>query len=170
MRFYMDGKTILVDNKLKRYIDSEEESDFSFKTASTNEKIETEEFYLHDLNNFTYQNFREMVNVMCDLAFKFFFISYGILQFFAISSGLLSFLHYDNFFVLLISSLLAFLPIIGSILGAWGACTSWGWSLWNSIFIFTLPYIIIHGPIFMITLFESYKDIKRWQTENTFGK
>lgn len=167
----MDGKTILVDNRLKKYVDSEEESDFSFDISPTTETIEAEkiepgEFYLPDLSNFTYQDFRDTVNILCDLAFKTFFIGYGILQFFAISSGLLRFLHYDNFFVLLISSMFAFLPIIGSILGAWGACTSWGWNIWNSICIFAVPYVIIHGPLLMITLFESYKDIKRWQRES----
>lgn len=162
----MDGKTILADNRSKMYVDSETESDFDFQTTSTSETIETDEFSTESLNNFTYQDLRETINVLCDLAFKICFISYGILQFFAISSGLLKFLHSDNIFVLLISSVLAFLPVIGSLLGAWGACVSWGWGVWNSIVIFFVPYVIINGPIFMIILFEYYKDIKRWQKES----
>lgn len=162
----MDGKTILVDNRLKRYVDSEE--DFDFEAAIGAEQIETEEFHLPDLNSLTYQDLKETVTILCDLAFKVFFVGYGILQFFAISSGLLKIFHHDGIFTLLISSILAFLPVVGSILGVWGACTSWGWNIWNAIIIFALPYVIIHGPMFMIILCESYKDIKRWQEESTF--
>lgn len=161
----MDGKTTLVDNRLKKYVDSEE--DFDFEAAIATKQIEPEEFHLPDLNSFTYQDLRETVNILCDWAFKVFFIGYGILQFFAISSGLLKIFHHDGIFTLLISSILAFFPFVGSVLGIWGACISWGWNLWNAIFIFTLPYFIIHGPMFMIILYESYKDIKRWQMEKS---
>ncbi len=42
----MDGKTILVDNRLKKYVDSEE--DFDFEATIATEQIETEEFHLPD--------------------------------------------------------------------------------------------------------------------------
>lgn len=156
----MSGKTILVENRLKKYVDSE--MDFNFETTETSE---AEAFKTNEINSLTYQDLRETVNVICDLFFKTFFVGYGILKFFAISAGLLGIFHHDNIFLLLISSLLAFLPIIGTLLGIWGSCTSWGWGIWNAIFIFTIPYFIVNCPIFMIIFFEAYKDIKRWQVE-----
>jgi hypothetical protein len=162
----MSGKTILIENRLKKYVDSE--MDFAFETSEADEKTDIEKFKIEELNSFTYQDLRETVNILCDLTFKTFFICYGILQFFAILSGLLRIFHHDGICILLISSILAFLPIIGSILGVWGACTSWGWNVWASIFVFAIPYIIVNGPLLMITFFETYKDLKRWQSEKTF--
>jgi hypothetical protein len=159
----MDEKTILVDNRMKKYVDSE--MDFDFETALTTEKIEAKELKIIDFNSLTYQDFKETVNILCDLTFKIFFIGYGILQFFAISSGLLRIFHHDSIFILLISTLFAFLPVMGSILGVWGACTSWGWNIWSSILIFSLPYFVVNGPLLMITFFETYKDMRRWQAQ-----
>lgn len=160
----MDGKTVIVDNHLKRYVDSEMDFDFGLENAQIKEAFEAKEIEIEDLH-FTYQDLREVVNILCDLAFKAFFIGYGILQFFAISSGLLKIFHHDGILILLISSVLAFIPFVGSILGAFGACASWGWSAWHALFVFTIPYVIIHGPMFMIIFFETYKDIRRWQAE-----
>lgn len=165
MRFCMDEKTIIVDNHLKQYTDGNFDSDFNFESTQTSETIEVEKIKIEDFDNFTYQDLREVVNILCDLAFKVFFIGYGILQFFAISSGLLRIFHHDGILVLLISSVLAFLPVVGSILGAVGAYASWGWSIWNTLLVFSMPYLIIHGPMFMIIFFETYKDIRRWQAE-----
>lgn len=159
----MSEKTILVENRFSKYAD--DKADFDFETTENTGKIEAETITFNDINRFTYKDLRETVNIICDLFFKIFFLGYGILKFFAISSVLLKFFHHDNIFILLFSSLFAFLPIIGSIFGICGACTSWGWNVKSSILIFTIPYFIVNGPIFMIILFETYKDIKRWRSE-----
>lgn len=115
-----------------------------------------------------YENLREVINVFCNFSFEISYVCFGILQFFAIWTGLLNVFHNNNIITLLVSLGLGFAPFIGTVFGIWGAHAGWGWDLSRSIFTFVIPYVIVNGPISMIILYETYKDIKRWRAEEKY--
>lgn len=112
------------------------------------------------LKEYSYQNFKHLVNIICHLFFRIFYFCYGILQFFATWAGLVKVSHYDNIITLLVSLGLGFFPFIGTFSGIWGAQTAWGWSLPYSLFIFITPYFVANGPLLLIAFFDIYKDSK----------
>lgn len=128
---------------------------FAFQKSKVNEES----------NKFSYQDLREITNIFCSISFKIFYVCYGVLQFFAIWDGLLNISHHNSIIMLLVSLGLAFTPLVGTCFGIWGAHICWGWNLSHSIIVFIIPYFFVNGPLLMITLFETYKDVKRWRAE-----
>lgn len=112
-----------------------------------------------------YVLFKDYVNYFCHACFRIVYVCLGVLQFFAIQSTFVQVLHFNNLTTPLISFVLAFVPVLGPILGLYGACLSWGWSTTYAVVVFILPYIFVHSPLFMVTFIDICKDWKRWQEE-----
>lgn len=118
------------------------------------------------IKKYSYEDFREGLNIIGDISFKIIYFCYGFLQFFATWSALVKLFHHDNIIILITSFVLGFLPLVGTGFGIYGAYTAWGWNLSNAILVFfVVPYFIVNGPLLMIAFFEMYKDWKRWQSE-----
>lgn len=112
-----------------------------------------------------YVLFKDYVNYFCHACFRILYVCLGVLQFFAIKDAFIQVLHFDNVVTPVISFVLAFVPVLGPILGLWGACLSWGWSTSFAVIVFILPYIFVHSPLFMVTLMDVFKDWRRWKME-----
>lgn len=112
-----------------------------------------------------YVLFKDYVNYFSHACFRILYVCLGVLQFFAIKDAFVKILHFDNVITPLISFVLAFIPVLGPILGLGSACLSWGWSNSFAVIVFILPYIFVHSPLFMVTFIDICKDWKRWQEE-----
>lgn len=73
----------------------------------------------------------------------------GIAQFFAVWDGIEYFLGVESFigkgFAFFVSIFVTYIPLVGSLLGVYGATNVWGWSLAKSLFLFFwyIPVVII---------------------------
>lgn len=73
------------------------------------------------------------------------FIAYlgvGFLQLTAIMNGLQTWIGLHWFIATIVSTIFAYVPVVGSILGIFGAVYGWGWSWVWAIFLFCWPIII----------------------------
>lgn len=66
----------------------------------------------------------------------------GIVQFFATIAGLHEWLGFHWILVGILSALLAWLPLVGSIIGMFGAVSAWGWS-WLAAFALFFGWMIV---------------------------
>ena len=114
---------------------------------------------------YSYQDFKNHMNIICHSSFRILYVFYGVLQFFATWAGLVKIFHHDNIVIQSASLILGFFPFIGTFSGLYGAYIGWDWSLSYSLFVFITPYFIVNGPILLIAFFDIYKDIKRWEME-----
>lgn len=153
----MDERALFFEESKQELIDK--------KVCFNLEKVPKKEI----VNKFNYKNLREFINIFCNFSLKITYICFGFLQFSVIWSYFLNVFRIDNIFTFLISLVLGFFPFVGTFLGIYGAHICWKWSLSYSTFIFTIPYLIIHGPMFMIILFEAYKDIKCWHSKKVLN-
>ena len=68
------------------------------------------------------------------------YFAIGIVQFFAVWDGAKYFLGTDSFiggaFAFVVSIFLTYIPLLGSILGVYGAINVWDWSLTKSLILF----------------------------------
>lgn len=119
---------------------------------------------------YSYQDFREIMNIICNVTFKICYIYFGTLQFLATKAAFIKMFHHDNLMVTLISFILGFFPFIGTFFGICGAHISFGLTLSNSLIIFILPYFISNGPMFLIIIYDINKDFKRWKAEEKMTK
>lgn len=118
-----------------------------------------------NIKAYSYQDFKEDLNIFGDCCFKVLFVLYGFLQFFATWELMVKAFHHDNIIILLASIVLGFFPIIGTGFGIYGAYAVWGWDLSYAIFVFIVPYFIVNGPLLLVAFYEYYKDCKRWKAE-----
>jgi len=116
----------------------------------------------------SYEIFKDKLFVLNFISFKIIYVFYGFVQFFATWNALVKVFHHDNIIMMLASLVLGFLPFIGTGFGIYGAHTTWGWSLLQTILIFlVIPYFIVNGPLLMVGFFDMYKDWLRWQSEES---
>lgn len=78
----------------------------------------------------------------------FFGIAYfviGIVQLFAIADGIGSAAHVGRFISMVGAFLVTYIPILGSILGVYGAVTVWDWSIVQAglLFFWYVPVFLI---------------------------
>lgn len=118
-----------------------------------------------DNEPYTYQDFRLQMNIICSIGYKIVYFCWSIMQFYAICSGIEKLFPHGNTIILLISLILGFIPILGPTLAVGSVCLFWGWSFSYAVRFFIFPYFIVGIPLFMIGLFEIYKDWRRWQEE-----
>lgn len=129
------------------------------------EVCSVDDCYDEEIARYSYQDFKEHVNIFGHISFIIIYFCYGFLQFFATWNVLAKVLHHDNIVISLVSLVLGFVPVIGTVFGIIGAHWGWGWHLSHSILIFfVIPYFIVNGPLLMIGFFDIYKDWKRWQS------
>lgn len=156
----MISKPILTKESLKEPKEQiVEEIDFRQSTAQA-QSIELE------IKRYSWPDFREDVNVFCNLSFRIFSICCGVLQFFATMAGFEHIFPNHNIIPVAASFLLAFFPGVGTVFGIWGAHIAWGWYLSQAIAIFIIPYSIVILPMNFIAIVEFFKDIHRWHAEN----
>jgi len=146
---------IFVENCAEKAVTGDNKIDFVDKKSITGRVIK----------EYSYQDFKENMNIICHAFFRLLYVCYGLLQFFATWAGLVKVFHQDNLIILLTSLVLGFLPFIGTPFGIYGAQIGWGWDLSYSIFIFVAPYFVANGPLLLIAFFDMYKDGNRWKME-----
>lgn len=118
-----------------------------------------------EISKYSYEDFREHLNILCEIFFRIFYVSYGFVQFLLTLSLFTKVFHDINLFTFLSALVLGYFPVVGTAFGILGSHAIWGWSWSNSVLIFfAIPYFISIGPILMIVLFEAYKDWQRWQS------
>jgi hypothetical protein len=66
----------------------------------------------------------------------------GLVQWLATIKGLQTWLKFPWLIAALLSLIVAWIPIVGTIAGIKGAMAAWGWNVWPSIGVFCGPFII----------------------------
>lgn len=118
---------------------------------------------MEEIKKYSYQDFKESANIFCYFIFILTYLFLGFFQFFVIWTSLTKILHHDSIMIAIISFLLGFIPIIGTVFGIFAVHFNWGWSFSHALIILVIPYLISNTPLFMITLYDIYTDWKRWQ-------
>lgn len=67
----------------------------------------------------------------------------GILQFIAVFSGVEEWLGWHWLIITPISLAVAYMPIVGTIAGIWGAKYALGWSWFSSLALFVGPFAVL---------------------------
>lgn len=111
-----------------------------------------------EFKEYSYRDFKNHVNFVCQGFFLIFYICYGVLQFFATRAGLVKVFHHDNVIIQLASLVLGFFPVVGTFSGLCGAHIGWGWDLSYSSIVFISPYFLPHLPLFILAIFDIYGD------------
>lgn len=91
----------------------------------------------------------------------FLFILIGLIQFFAIISGLESWLGFHWIIAGPIAFIIAYIPLIGSIVGMVGAVDVWHWSWWQAALLFFGGVgisILFGGASFIFEYFNGRKN------------
>ena len=78
----------------------------------------------------------------------------GIIQWFAIVDGLEYWFGISGFFAVILSFIISYLPLIGTVAGFIGAMNVWGWSLIEAGALFFGPLIIIFALVLVSSVFE----------------
>lgn len=140
----------------------------NYAESSVNSKIDfarKKDKFNIGFKNYSYQDFKEDLNIVCNLTFIIAYVCYGVLQFFATWAGLVTVFNHNSIVILLLSLGLGFFPFVGTFSGIGGACVAWDWSLSYSLLIFIAPYFIANGPLLLIAMVDIYKDWLRWKAE-----
>lgn len=73
--------------------------------------------------------------------FQILFIAAGIVQFFAVSDGLALYFHLGGFASGALAFIVTYIPILGMVVGAYGAHDAWYWSWGASIALVAWPLV-----------------------------
>lgn len=120
---------------------------------------------IEGIKSYSYEDLRWHLNYICHSAFRLTCVCLGFIQFFAIWGALANIFPSHNIITPLISLILAFIPLVGTVLGAIAAYANWDWNLFGSLCFFILPYFIANSPLNMIAVYETCKDMQRWKIE-----
>lgn len=71
------------------------------------------------------------------------YASMSIIQCFAIVAGIVYSFHMPRFIAIIIALFLSWFPLIGSILGVFGAIYAWGWTWYGAVALFFWYYVLI---------------------------
>ncbi len=66
----------------------------------------------------------------------------GLLQLAAIQSGIIDWWGWHWLIAIFVAFPIAYIPVVGTVVGIMGAIKSWGWSPMLSIFLFGWPYVL----------------------------
>ncbi|WP_173933503.1 hypothetical protein [Chelativorans sp. Marseille-P2723] len=64
------------------------------------------------------------------------YIVVGLVQLFAIMDGVAYGLNIASFFSFFIALFVTYVPLLGSLLGVYGAVNAWDWGLWQALVLF----------------------------------
>lgn len=70
------------------------------------------------------------------------YLVYGFVQLLLIVKGVQVWFKISGILSVLLSLIIAYIPIVGPIAGIKGAMAFWGWSLWGAIAFFCWPYVL----------------------------
>ena len=79
---------------------------------------------------------------MPNVIFYLCYFAIGTVQLFACWAGAQVWFDIGPILAFIIGIFLAYIPIIGTLLGIYGAITAWDWSLFNAILLFFGPFVI----------------------------
>ena len=66
----------------------------------------------------------------------------GLIQLLAISAGIVGWLGVPSLLAGFVALFLAYTPIVGPIVGSFGAIKVWGWSVWSAVGLFGISFLI----------------------------
>ena len=69
----------------------------------------------------------------------------GLVQIFATVAGIAVTLDIPVVIAWILSSFIGYIPIVGTVMGIYGAIEGWGWALWQALALFLGPWIVILG-------------------------
>ena len=64
------------------------------------------------------------------------YLAYGLIQYSAVVAQIHSFTHLNGFFSAILSLILTYFPVVGSIIGFFGAKDVWGWHWWQAALLY----------------------------------
>lgn len=89
------------------------------------------------------------------LGVAYFFL--GILQFVFITAGVQDWLGVHWFFSAFVAFILAYMPVVGTVLGILGAVSGFGWNFPLAIIFFCWPYVMFAIALVAIWVFDLLK-------------
>lgn len=75
------------------------------------------------------------------------YLAIGFVQLLATIKGIQIWFNMPWILAAFLSSIIAYIPIVGTIAGIKGATAAWGWSLWPAIAFFCWPYALYFAAI-----------------------
>lgn len=96
---------------------------------------------------------KEIVSNILPVIFYLSYLGLGLLQIIATFSGVKDVIQ-NTFFALIVTSIVAYIPVVGTVFGILGAHNSWGWNWAHAILLFTFPYIIIFTIMILSAISE----------------
>jgi hypothetical protein len=81
------------------------------------------------------------------------FFAIGLVQLFAIADGISYGMGWGGFASFIAAAFTTYVPLLGSVLGVYGATHAWDWGILQSIalFFWYIPFAIAFGIIGMVT-------------------
>jgi hypothetical protein len=76
----------------------------------------------------------------------------GVVQVLAILDGIEAALGVHWLLAGLLGLFLAYMPVIGTLLGIWGAVAAWGWRLPAALALFLGPHVVYGGLVLLLIL------------------
>ncbi|SOE17228.1 hypothetical protein SAMN05877838_2123 [Hoeflea halophila] len=75
------------------------------------------------------------------------YFAVGIIQLFAIIDGIDHALGWGGVISFILAMVVTYIPVLGSVLGVYGAVNAWDWSFWQAatLFFWYIPVIAIMG-------------------------
>jgi hypothetical protein len=70
------------------------------------------------------------------------FVVMGLVQMFATVAGLQDVLGISAFFAFTLAFFVTWIPVVGTILGMWGAIAAWDWPWYAAVALFMWPYLL----------------------------
>jgi hypothetical protein len=81
-------------------------------------------------------------------------LAVGLLQWFATVDGIVLWLGLPWLLAAILSAFLAWFPLVGSVIGAFGAVHAWGWSWTSAALLFGFPLMVAALLVAVIALSE----------------
>ncbi|MEI8377937.1 MAG: DUF805 domain-containing protein [bacterium] len=112
--------------------------------------------------SFSWQKLKDQILSASGACLYITYLLLGLVQFLATWAGLEETFH-NNIIPFLLAGFVAYIPLVGTGFGIYGAHVGWGLSLLSSILIFTAPYILMIIIYLITSLIDKFYG---WGTQN----
>lgn len=109
-----------------------------------------------------------MAQAFTVIAYILYFVI-GLVQIGAMFAYFTDYMEWGTFVSLIVGGIVAYIPLLGNILGAYASVHCWGWSWIVAIPVFFCPFIIIIIPIVLGCLFEKVGSLFESKEKSTYS-
>lgn len=85
--------------------------------------------------------------------------AFVVLHFLGVRDGLVQYFDVGTIFATLIAMTLGYIPVLGSLVGYYGAVYAWGWDWYWALVVF-LWYLPVAAAVILVKLFFMYRNAR----------